>query len=356
MRDGETGQRDPARLLILNSYTLTGRRPEEQVRVRAFLQGLEEEGFRAGGDLQLTILDFNDLTKLERQLDAALALETPHVIHAVGTPNAILAVRRGGGIPVIYYGAHPEGAGEIELAHDHVRGVRLTLPFTSSYKSYRFLRRLMPKVQRVWVPFYEGTVFCSEAMKERHRAYRHAYAGSPWIAGESEWIGYKSLAGLHHIIGLEYRELVYRDLDDLEAAFDHIERERALLMPYNDSVYCAGAPHLLTGFAAAAELPLIWNNNPEATRIGALAAISGCFREAGRICARQAARVLRTGTTEGIETVTSSRSFASIDLERAAALGLAFSDGVLEYFDEIFPTTGPAASAAVSARPSEGIP
>jgi hypothetical protein len=257
---------------------------------------------------------------------------------------------------VIYYGAHPEGVGEAELAHDHVRGVRLTLPFTSNYKSYRFLRRLVPEVERVWVPFYEGTVFCPEAMRERHREYRRSHPGSPWIAGDSEWIGYKSLAGLHYIIGLEYRELVYRDLDHLEAALEHIDPDRALLMPYNDSVYCAGAPRLLTGFAADAGLPLVWNNNPEATRIGALAAIAGCFREAGGVCARQAAHVLRAGTLEGIETVTSSRSFASLDLERAAALGLTPGDGVLETFDEILPAAGLVPSAAASAGLSQGTP
>lgn len=338
MRREQSEQRQgPKQVLLLNSYTLTHRRPEEQVRVQAFFTGLEEAGWHRGDNVVVEILDSNDLEALERQMTAALGLQRPDLIHAVGTPNAILAVQCGGGIPVVYYGAHPEGVGVTELGLDHVRGVRLTLPFTSNYKSYRFLRRLLPKVRRVWVPFYEGTVFCPRHMKQLHRDFRCKYPGSQWIAGDSEWVGYRTLAGLHYIIGLEYRELVYRDVADLKAALFKIDPERALLMPYNDSVYCAGAPSLLTSFAAAANLPLIWNNNPEATRIGALAAIAGCFREAGALCGRQAAHILATGSTAGIESVVSSRSFASFNLGRAAALGLEVGHDVLSYFDEILP-------------------
>jgi len=193
------------------------------------------------------------------------------------------------------------------------------------------------------VPFYENTVFCPAAMKERHRGFRREQPGSPWIAGDSPWIGYRSLAGLHYIVGLEYRELVYRDLADLEAALAHIDPQDALVMPYNDSVYCAGAPELLTGWARTAGLPLIWNNNPEATRIGAMAAIAGCFQEAGSICAEQVAHILRGGTPADIESVTSSRSFASLDLARAAELGLKLDERVLPYFDEILPAVQTAA-------------
>src|ERR1035438_7677084 len=258
------------RVLILNSYTLTDRPALEQLRVRSFLDGLADGGYRAGVNLGIEVLDSNDLAELENRLTSALS-QPPDLIHAVGTPNALLAAKRSGDIPIVYYGAHPEQVAAVECSGPNIRGVKLTLPFTSNYKSYRFLRKLLPEARRVYVPFFEHTVFCTEPMRKKHRQFRSGAAGSPWVPMGSEFIGYRSLAALNDIVGLEYRELVYRDAQDLEAALQCVDPRGAVLIPYNDSVYCAGAPHLLAQFGLTARIPLIWNNNPEATHIGALA-------------------------------------------------------------------------------------
>ncbi len=330
------------RILILNSYTLTDRRAEEQVRVRAFLAGLAERGWKVGRDVDVEILDSNDLAELERLLVASMAARPPDVIHAVGTPNAVLAAERAGRTPIVYYGAHPERAGAAACARENIRGVVLTLPFTSSYKRYRFVRKLVPAVRTVYVPFYAGTVFCPEAMREKHERFRRATQRSPWIPGGSELIGYRTLACLHEIVGLEYRELVYRDSSGLEQALTCVDPSRALLMAYNDTVYCPGAPRVLARFCREARMPFLWNNNPEATRIGAVAAIASCFEEAGQVCAGQAARILETGSTAGVESQVATRTFASLDLGRASELGLAPSEEVLAYFDEIITPAAPA--------------
>ena len=332
------------RLLVLNSYTLTQRPARDQERVRYFLAGLAEGGYRAGYNLDLEILDSNDFTELEHRLAAALT-NVPDLIHAVGTPNAILAARLAGSVPIGYYGAHPEGVGVRECSGDNIRGVMLTLPFTSNYKSYRFIRKLLPAARHVYVPFYEGTIFCPEQMRQKHRRFRQYSGAERWIPMDSELIGYRSLAALNYIVGLEYRELVYQDIADLAAGLRMIDPHQAVLMPYNDSAYCCGAPGLLIQFSVEAGIPLIWNNNPEATQIGALAAFAGCFKEAGRVCGLQAARILDTGSTAGVESQTSTRSWSSINLERAAQLKLNLSDEVLSHFDELIPLT---ASAAVS--------
>ncbi|MGA2074867.1 MAG: hypothetical protein ABSH52_15325 [Terriglobia bacterium] len=329
------------RILILNSYTLTQRPAGDQARVCSFLAGLTEGGYRVDYNLDVEVIDSNDLAQLEDQLVRALG-NSPDLIHAVGTPNAILAVRLAGSIPIVYYGAHPEGVGVPECSAENLRGVRLTLPFTSNYKSYRFIRKLLPTVRRVYVPFYEHTVFCPESMRQKHNRFRERTASSPWIPMDSEFIGYRSLAGLNYIVGLDYRELVYHDAEDLEAALGMVDPCQAMLMPYNDSVYCCDAPRLLIRFAIEAGIPLIWNNNPEATHIGALAAISGCFEEAGRICGLQAAHILDTGSLAGIESRTSTRSWSSLNLRRAVELRLNFSDLVLSYFDELIQVAGSA--------------
>jgi ABC-type uncharacterized transport system substrate-binding protein len=330
------------RVLVLNSYTLTSRRAEDQVRIRSFFEGLEQGGYRRGHNVDISIVDSNSLRELETRTREA-ARQPLDVIHAVGTPNAIVAAKCGGGVPVVYYGAHPEGAGESTCREAGVVGMVLTLPFTQNYKHFRFIRKLFPGLKRVWVPFYEDTVFCRPEMRAQHRRHRGGNgtsSKSPWIAGDSPSVGYRSLAGLCYIIGVEYREFVYRDRDDLLWGLDFIERSNCcdLLMPYNDSVYCEGAPAALGDFAVEQGVPLFWNNNTEATHIGAVAAISGCFREAGIATGKMAAAILDGASPRDVKRLTSSKTYGSLNTARARALGLEPADEVIAQFDEVIST------------------
>lgn len=321
------------RVLILNSYTLTTKPPEQQVRVRYFMKGLAEGGYRLGENLNVDIVDSNELQVIESRLTEALD-NPPDLIHAVGTPNAILALKQAGDLPIVYYGAHPEQVGESDCARDNLCGVILTLPFTANYKNFRFLRKFLPQIKRVYVPFYEGTVFCPPAMRDKHRRFRSTTQGSPWIPMDSELIGYRSLAGLCDIIGLDYRELVFPDALDLSKALSAIEPEDALLMSYNDNAYCRDAARVMTDFSVESRMPLIWNNNAEATQIGALAAVAGCFKEAGRVTGQKAAQILDGIPPQQVGSQTSSKQYSSLNLQRARELGLSFGDDVLAYFDE----------------------
>jgi putative ABC transport system substrate-binding protein len=323
------------KILLLNSYTLTSRRAEDQVRIRSFFDGLELAGYRPGFNVNVQIVDSNSLSELETETRKATQTGLD-LIHAVGTPNAIVAAESGNGVPVVYYGAHPERAGEAALRMAGVSGMVLTLPFTQNYKSFRFIRKIFPRLKRLWVPFYEGTVFCRPEMKTIHRNHRRA-GKSPWISGTEPQIGYRSLANLCYIIGLEYREFVYRDCEDLLWGLDHLESadDGDVLMPYNDSVYCEGAPDTLGTFSIDRNIPLFWNNNTEATQIGAVAAISGCFREAGIETGKIAAAILNGANPRSIGLLTSTKTYSSLNLVRAHALGLEPSAEVLSQFDEV---------------------
>ncbi len=337
-------ERGVKRVLILNSYSLTDRPAEHQVRVQSFLDGLTAYGYRQYDNLQVEIIDSNDLEQLESSAIEALG-RSPDLIHAVGTPNAIIASRISDDLPIVYYGAHPEGAGEASCRKANIAGVVLTLPLATNYKTFRFLRTLLPQVRRVYVPFFEGTVFCQPAMKAKHVEFRSARSRSPWVSGGSDYVGYRSLAGLCYVVGVDYRELVYRDLDDLRHSLTYVDPARSMIMPHNDSVYCRDAPQLLTQFALDAKIPLVWNNNPEATRIGALAAFAGCFRQAGLVAGRQAAAILRGATARDIGLCPSTEQHASINLDRARALGLSVADDLLGAFDEVI-------SDAAKSRPA----
>lgn len=329
------------RVLVLNSYTLTSRRAEELVRIRSFFEGLEQGGYRRGDNVEVCVVDSNSLQELETQTREA-ARGPLDVIHAVGTPNAIVAAQCGGGVPVVYYGAHPEGAGEAACREAGAVGMVLTLPFTQNYKHFRFIRKLFPDLKRVWVPFYEGTVFCRPEMRARHRLHRGngKSPDGPWIPGDSPLVGYRSLAGLCYILGVEYREFVYRDRDDLLWGLDFVGRGecRDLLMPYNDSVYCEGAPAALGRFSVEQGVPLFWNNNTEATHIGAVAAISGCFREAGVATGKMAAAILDGASPRDVSPLTSSKTYGSLNVVRARALGLEPAPEVVARFDEVIST------------------
>lgn len=326
------------RVLVLNSYTLTSRCAEDQVRIRSFFDGLELGGYRAGDNAEVDIVDSNSLSELETQTRKATKRGLD-VIHAVGTPNAIVAAECGDGVPVVYYGAHPEGAGEAACRRAGVSGMVLTLPFTQNYKHFRFIRKLFPELKRVWVPFYEGTVFCQPDMKSIHHVYRRS-GKSPWISGSDQLIGYRSLANLCYIIGVEYREFVYRDREDLLWGLARIDGSGGtdVLMPYNDSVYCEGAPAALVAFSVERKIPLFWNNNTEATQIGAVAAISGCFREAGVETGKITAAILNGANPRSVGLLTSSKTYSSLNITRARALGLEPPADVVACFDEVITT------------------
>jgi ABC-type uncharacterized transport system substrate-binding protein len=321
------------RVLVLNAYTLSPRRTEDLVRIRAFLEGLEQGGYHRDQNVDVDIVDSNNLGEMAALIQEALRRPVD-LIHAVGTPNALVAIRCGGGVPVVYYGAHPERAGEDACREAGAVGV-LTLPFTQNYKRFRLIRSLFPGVQRVWAPFYEDTVFCGEDMKSKHHAHRSHNGGSPWIQGGSSGVGHPGLAGLCYIIGLEYREFVYRSCDDLLWGLEFVDRSSGLMMPSNDSIYCDGAPAALMQFSAAESVPLFWNNNTEATRIGAVAAISGCFRWAGIETGKIAAAILDGAAPRSFPWITSTRTFGSLNVARARNLGLEPSPKVVAQFDEV---------------------
>ncbi len=171
-------------------------------------------------------------------------------------------------------------------------------------------------------------------MKEKYRIFKSKNIGLTWMAMNSKYIAYRSLASLCYIIGINYFEYVYSNIEELSTALALIEPKGNLIMPYNDSVYCNGAPKLLCESSLKKSIPLIWNNNPQATRIGALAAIAGCFKEAGSVTGKMAGKILNGAQPSSLGFRMSTKSYASISLKTAKQLGLEFSDEVLDYFDE----------------------
>jgi ABC-type uncharacterized transport system substrate-binding protein len=266
-----------------------------------------------------------------------LAAEGVDLIHAVGTPNTVAATTEAtAGIPIVYYGAHPEGIGDQACRSANVTGEILALPFTSNYKRFRLLRSFLPGVARVWAPFYEGTVFVRPRMREIHGAARDRRdrAGRRvWLRGEDEEVGFQTLAGLAYVIDVRYRELVYSDSGELERALDEVDPRDGVLMPYNESFHCPGALQVLLRVSRERRIPLVWNNNAQVTTIGALSGIGADFAKLGRTCGRTAAAILAGAHPRDLPRRLHDDQIAWINLDTADHLGLDLSEEVLGGFD-----------------------
>jgi putative ABC transport system substrate-binding protein len=322
------------KIIILNSYTLSNKEASGQVRIKSFFEGLREEGYINGDNLGVEIVDSNDLDVIETSLRKSLE-RGAHLIHAIGSPNCAISAKLTSTIPIVYYGAHPEGVGTEECHKQNTCGITLTLPFTAGYKNFRFIKKLIPPIQSVYVPFYENTLFCHEQMKKNYETLRDRYNNKSWLPMDSEFIGYRSLAGLCYIIGIKYHEFLYRDTGELTYVLDSIEGDGSVIMPYNDSVYCKDAPKLMIDASLERRIPLLWNNNPEATQLGALAAVASCFKEAGLNTGKMAGKILNGATPSDMGYHHSTQSYASINLNSARRFGLEIPPNILEYFNEI---------------------
>lgn len=326
------------RVGIVNAYTLPRTPGRETLRMRAFVDALAAAGWRegrsAGGHREIKI----DLVDAESAAEARAAArrfvaEGVDVLHTFGTPVTVAAAETTSEIPIVYYGAHPEGIGDAACSAPNVTGQIIKVPFTSSYKSFRLLRGLVPRARVVWVPFYEGTMFVPPAMREAHRAARERAGRRVWLRGEADPVGFRTHAALAYVIGVEYRELVYSDTPELALALEEIDPANGVLMLYNEPFYSPGATDLFLEVAARRGIPLVWNNNPQIAAMGGFCGIGADFVELGRVAGETAAAILAGARPRDIPRRVHDRRIAWINLDTAERLGLLPTDDVLRYFD-----------------------
>ena len=237
---------------ILNSYNIPGLPGRKTGRIRSFLDGLAQAGLEEGRDFQVHLVDTDELSTVaeetRRMVEAGVSL-----IHAVGTINAVAAARATCSVPVVYYGAHPQGRGDDECAAANVTGLALVLPLTQTASSFQIVRELVPSAKAVCSPFLHGTVFLSDRMEAIHREAHAERGPGAWVSSRHSPVGFDSLASVAAGVGLEYRELVYADLAELAVAIEGLDPGEAILMPFNESFFKAGAPSLLLNTSLQAQ-------------------------------------------------------------------------------------------------------
>lgn len=320
------------RVAVLNSYNLPEVAGRETLRVRTFVEGLAAGGWREGEDYELALVDEEDRGRMDAEVRRLLD-EGVDLIHAIGTPNAVAAARATSEVPIVYYGAHPEGIADDDCSAANVTGRIFALPFTSSYKNFRFVRRFLPRVRTVWTPFYEGTVFVRPAMRDLHRAARDRAGRRVWLSGSEGPVGFRTLAGLGYIVGIEYRELVFADASELAGALAEIDPAEGMLMPYNESFHCPGAVETIVRASREMGLPVVWNNNAQIAARGVLAGIAADWALLGRQSGEDAARILDGTPPRALPRTLHPNQVGWLNLDVARRLRLELDDEVLSYFE-----------------------
>jgi ABC-type uncharacterized transport system substrate-binding protein len=323
------------RIGLLNAYTLPRVPGRETLRMRAFVEALATHGWREGSEVEIALVDATSDAEA-RAATRRFVSDGVELLHAFGTAVAVAAAETTSAVPIVYYGSHPEGIGDEACRAANVTGEIIRIPFTSNYKSFRFLRTFLPRVRVVWVPFYEGTLFVTPRMREAHHAARDQAGRRVWMRGDSPQIGFNSIAGLAHIVGVEYRELVYAETAELALPLSEIDPADGLLMLYNEPYGSPGATEALLGGCRQRGMPLIWNNCPQVAAMGGLAGIGVDFVALGRAAGITAAAILAGARPCDIPRRVHDRRMAWINLDTAEQLGLELERDVLNYFDRHF--------------------
>ncbi|MBV8201026.1 MAG: hypothetical protein JOZ15_10435, partial [Acidobacteria bacterium] len=257
------------------------------------------------------------------------------LIHAFGAPNGMIAAEATSEVPIIYCGAHPEGLGEATLGAGNVTGRILALPFTASYKNFRFLRRLLPRARSICTAFFEDTLYVPDAMRELHHAARLPAGRPVWLSARDGPVGYRTLAGLGEIIGVEYRELVFADAGELAQAIADLDPATCVFMNYNELLHCPGACAAVLAAGADMGLATIFNNNAQAVTLGFLAGIAADWARLGREAGEIAVRILEGAAPRDIPRQLHAEQVAWLNLDTAHRLGLDPGPEVLGYFDRV---------------------
>jgi len=320
------------RVGIVNAYTLPRTPGRETLRMRAFVDALAAAGWREGQEIAIDLID----AESDAEAGAAarrLVADGADVLHTFGTPITMAVAETTSEIPIVYYGAHPEGIGDATCSAPNVTGQVVKVPFTSNYKSFRLLRRLVPRARVVWVPFYEATRFVTPAMRETHRAVRERAGRRVWLRGGTDEVGFRTHAALAYVIGVEYRELVYSDTPELAPALEEIDPADGVLMLYNEPFASPGSADLFLDFAARRGIPLVWNNNPQIAAMGGFCGIGSDFVRLGRVAGETVAAILAGVRPRDIPRRLDESRMAWINLDTAERLGLQPTDDVLRCFD-----------------------
>ena len=134
-------------------------------------------------------------------------------------------------------------------------------------------------------------------MAKRYDTVHAADPNRHWLCGDE--VGYEAIAQLCWLIDTEYREHPLRNVESFVKALEEIpprlrgEPVKEVIIAFNDTFHVLGAVQKLLDFSARSKVPLIWVNNREMARRGAVADYCNSFETAALHASRFVARQLR---------------------------------------------------------------
>jgi hypothetical protein len=289
---------------VLTSYFLEPITPLESPNIAGLIQGLAEAGLVLNRDFRLVHSYSNDL-EAHRHAVTEWLQQGIEVIFSGGSPGARVIrqtlEKHKCSVPIVYYGAHPIN-GDLEVGLDECLGpqtacVRIELPLTCSHRNFRTLRMLFPEMQTVRIPFACNTVFCHPKMAKRYDVAHAADPNRHWLSGDE--VGFEAIGQLCWLIDAGYREHPLRNAELLAKALEEIpsrqrgEPVKEVVIAFNDTFHVPGAVEKLLNFSARSKVPLVWVNNREMARRGAVADYCNSFETVALHASRFVARQLR---------------------------------------------------------------
>jgi ABC-type uncharacterized transport system substrate-binding protein len=317
------------------SYELCHSPNHPSKSVQGLIDGLAECGFRNGTHYKITMSHSNRLEDHYRTMCDWFAAGRVDILFCGGTPIAWVirqAISKlGSQAPLIYFGAHPiDGSHEVgmtQVAGPDTVCVRMQLPLTFHYRTFRILRLLFPRLERVHIPFARNTVFCHPAMARRYDSHRTIFGPYAWI--ESDMVGFKSIKDLCWVIDATYREYPLHSSEELRKALNTIlprgdgEIVRDIIVAFNDTYHVEGAPATLLQFSTISRVPVVWVNNAAMARHGAIADFCNPFESVAKQAAAYVAEYLSGRWTPGrYECIWNDSIHYTLNRKTASILGI----------------------------------
>ena len=284
--------------------------PEATGRVGALAQGLAEQGWTIGGNVQIDYRWYSGDADASRKYAEELIALAPEVFLATGTLAATAFQRAGGTVPVVFtLVADPVGAGLVDSMAQpggNITGF-MNFEYGASTKWLDLLKQIVPDIKRAAV------------LRDRANPSGSAQFGTLQAAASS--------------IGVELSPINVRDASEIERGIAALARSPNIELIVTASA-AAGHRDLIITLAARYKLPAVYSNRFDVTG-GGLVSYGPDRADQFRRAADYIDRILKGEKPANLPVQAPTRYELVINLKTAKELGLAVPASLLARADEV---------------------
>jgi putative ABC transport system substrate-binding protein len=285
---------------------------ENLEQTQAWLEGLRERGYVAGGNLQIEYRYSQGLNEQTPALVAELVAFGPEVILAGGTPPAIAVHAGAPTIPLVFVAVgDPVAVGLVEnLAHPsgNVTGFSTVVPEGFVGKQLEFLKALVPQASRIAVLINPTN---QTARRDQAR-----------------------LAEFGPLLGVELFVVEASNPAQLETAFEAARKESAEgILVLGDALIFVHS-ETVVGLSARYQLPAMYLNRRNVEN-GGLMSYGPNNVDLWHRAGAYVGRILNGERLGDLPVQQPTRFYLTVNLKTAAALGITIPPSILAQADEV---------------------